>query len=220
MPLDALSAWLRREIARDRGTRVDGALRDRILAFAPGAARGVPNPTAGNPAPGPPAATSPSPAGAHGPTPETLSELRKVEAEALACTACGLAKTRTRVVFGSGTAKVPILFIGEAPGHDEDLSGLPFVGRAGQLLTKIIEAIHLRREDVYIANVLKCRPPENRQPLPHEAAACRHFLDRQIDLIRPKIICALGLSAAQAPSRRSPRWGRSGGGSTPIAGSP
>jgi len=116
---------------------------------------------------------------------------------ALVCTRCPLSKTRTKVVFGTGSGSTGILFIGEAPGRDEDLTGEPFVGRAGQLLTKVLSALQWSRSDVYIANVLKCRPPENRDPLPEEVAACSPYLLRQISLLQPKILCALGLHAAQ-----------------------
>lgn len=116
----------------------------------------------------------------------------------LTCTKCSvLAETRKTVVFGSGAANAKLLFVGEAPGHDEDLQGLPFVGRAGQLLTKIIESIGLKREEVFICNVLKCRPPGNRNPMPQEISNCEPYLIQQIGLIKPKIICALGTFAAQ-----------------------
>jgi DNA polymerase len=101
-------------------------------------------------------------------------------------------------VFGAGPPHARICFLGEAPGADEDASGEPFVGRAGQLLTRIIEAVHLTRDEVYILNVLKCRPPENRTPLPDEVASCRGFFERQLEIIRPEFICCLGTSAAQA----------------------
>ena len=115
------------------------------------------------------------------------------------CTRCKLhALGRTKVVFGVGNPQAQLMFIGEAPGADEDAQGEPFVGRAGQLLTKIIEAINLKREDVYIANVLKCRPPGNRAPEPDEVATCEPFLFRQIDMIRPRVIVALGTHAAHA----------------------
>jgi DNA polymerase len=104
---------------------------------------------------------------------------------------------RTQVVFGVGNPQADLMFVGEAPGADEDIQGEPFVGRAGQLLTKIIEAIGMRREDVYIANVIKCRPPNNRNPEPDEVEQCQPFLFRQIDVIRPKVIVALGKFAAQ-----------------------
>ena len=115
------------------------------------------------------------------------------------CTRCAeLAAGRTRTVFGSGPADARLCFFGEAPGADEDASGEPFVGRAGQLLTKIIEACSLRREDVYIMNVLKCRPPGNRQPLPDEVANCRPFFEAQLAAIGPEFICCLGSTAARA----------------------
>ena len=113
------------------------------------------------------------------------------------CQLCPLAKTRTRLVFGSGNPEAQLMFVGEAPGYDEDLQGLPFVGAAGQLLTKIIEAMKLTREKVYIANCLKCRPPGNRNPLPTEIVTCDPILKKQMEIIRPKIICALGKFAAQ-----------------------
>lgn len=126
-----------------------------------------------------------------------VSRLDILKKEVSACKKCPLARTRTNVVFGSGSAHAKLMFVGEAPGMDEDLQGLPFVGRAGQLLTKIIESIKLKREDVFIANVLKCRPPENRNPLPSEIIECEPYLIRQVELIRPKIICALGKFSAQ-----------------------
>jgi uracil-DNA glycosylase len=114
------------------------------------------------------------------------------------CTRCKLHKLgRTQVVFGVGNSNADLMFVGEAPGGDEDIQGIPFVGRAGQLLTKIIEAIGLRREDVYIANVIKCRPPGNRNPEPDEVETCEPFLFRQIDAIAPKVIVALGTFAAK-----------------------
>jgi DNA polymerase len=115
------------------------------------------------------------------------------------CTRCKLHKQgRTQVVFGVGNPNADLMFVGEAPGGDEDIQGIPFVGRAGQLLTKIIEAIGLRRDDVYIANVIKCRPPGNRNPEPDEVETCEPFLLRQIDAIRPKVIVALGTFASKA----------------------
>jgi uracil-DNA glycosylase len=113
------------------------------------------------------------------------------------CTRCKLHTLgRTQVVFGSGNPSADLMFVGEAPGADEDVQGVPFVGRAGQLLTKIIEAINLTRDDVYIANVIKCRPPQNRNPEPDEIATCEPFLFRQIDIIKPKVIVTLGKFAA------------------------
>jgi DNA polymerase len=115
------------------------------------------------------------------------------------CTRCKLHRLgRRQIVFGVGNPSADLMFVGEAPGGDEDIQGIPFVGRAGQLLTKIIEAIGLRREDVYIANVIKCRPPENRNPEPDEVETCEPFLFQQIDVIRPKVIVALGKFGAQA----------------------
>ena len=115
-----------------------------------------------------------------------------------ACTRCKLHSLgRQQIVFGVGNADADLMFVGEAPGADEDVQGIPFVGRAGQLLTKMIEAINLRREDVYIANVIKCRPPGNRNPEPDEIAQCEPFLFQQIEAIKPKVIVALGAFAAK-----------------------
>lgn len=114
------------------------------------------------------------------------------------CKRCGLCQGRNKIVFGSGNSVASLLFVGEGPGADEDEQGLPFVGRAGQLLTKIIEAMGMKREEVYIANVVKCRPPNNRVPEPQEIAQCLPFLKAQIELINPKMIVALGLTAAKA----------------------
>jgi DNA polymerase len=114
------------------------------------------------------------------------------------CTRCKLAPHRTHLVFGVGNPRARLVFVGEAPGHDEDAQGEPFVGRAGQLLTEIItRGMKLRREDVYIANVIKCRPPGNRNPEPDEVASCEPFLIRQLELIGPQVIVALGKFAAQ-----------------------
>jgi uracil-DNA glycosylase len=115
------------------------------------------------------------------------------------CTRCKLhAQGRKQIVFGVGNPEADLMFVGEAPGGDEDIQGIPFVGRAGQLLTKIIEAIDLKREDVYIANVIKCRPPGNRNPEQDEVETCEPFLFQQIDIIKPKVIVALGTFAARA----------------------
>jgi uracil-DNA glycosylase len=113
------------------------------------------------------------------------------------CTRCKLAGGRTRLVFGVGNPRAELMFVGEGPGADEDLQGEPFVGRAGQLLTKMIDAMGFRREDVYIANVVKCRPPGNRNPEPDEMESCEPFLRRQIAAVRPKVIVALGRIAVQ-----------------------
>lgn len=118
--------------------------------------------------------------------------LPDVEREALACMRCGLAATRTQVVFGAGDPDAELMFIGEGPGEHEDLQGVPFVGRSGSLLTRLIEGIGLSRDLVYIGNVVKCRPPKNRDPLPGEIEACSPWLDRQLELIRPRVIVTLG----------------------------
>jgi uracil-DNA glycosylase len=124
-------------------------------------------------------------------------QLKKVCQEMANCQLCQLAKTRHNLVFGDGNPNAQIIFVGEAPGADEDEQGLPFVGRAGQLLTKIIEAMGIKRKDVYICNILKCRPPGNRNPLPDEISLCEPFLKKQLQAISPKVICALGTFAAQ-----------------------
>jgi len=113
------------------------------------------------------------------------------------CTRCKLHRCRHTIVFGDGNPKAELVFVGEGPGHDEDMQGLPFVGRAGKLLTQMIEAMGLQRRDVYICNVVKCRPPENRAPEKDEVAACLPFLQRQLDAISPKVIVCLGSIAAQ-----------------------
>lgn len=121
---------------------------------------------------------------------------QKLQAQAEVCQACPLAKTRTQVVFGSGSQQAKLLIIGEAPGANEDKQGEPFVGRAGQLLTNMLRSIGLQREQVYIANILKCRPPNNRDPNIEEVQACTPFLERQIALLQPTVILALGRIAA------------------------
>lgn len=126
--------------------------------------------------------------------PTAWTDLARVVAD---CRRCGLGRSRTQAVFGEGDPAADLVFVGEAPGAEEDRVGRPFVGAAGQLLTKIIASIGLERERVYICNVLKCRPPGNRNPLPAEIDACREHLTRQLELLRPKVICALGTFAAQ-----------------------
>lgn len=128
----------------------------------------------------------------------TETTLESLEAEVLSCNRCGLCKGRNNAVFGAGNPDAQLMFIGEGPGYEEDMQGLPFVGRAGQLLTKIIEAMGLKRKDVYITNVVKCRPPQNRNPLPTEILACEEHLTGQIEIIKPKVICALGKVSTQA----------------------
>jgi uracil-DNA glycosylase len=118
--------------------------------------------------------------------------LAAVGTVASGCTLCPLAATRTQVVFGTGSERAQLMFVGEGPGQQEDLQGEPFVGRAGKLLTQLIEGIGLTRAEVYIANVVKCRPPGNRDPLPVEIDACSPWLDRQLELIRPAVIMTLG----------------------------
>ena len=118
--------------------------------------------------------------------------LKAVYQDARGCVACPLHETRTNVVFGSGNADAELMFVGEAPGANEDLQGLPFVGQAGKLLEKLLAEIGMERGDVFIANTLKCRPPGNRDPYPHELDACRRYLDSQLELIEPTMICTLG----------------------------
>ncbi len=123
--------------------------------------------------------------------------LLKVRNDLGECTRCKLHSTRNKIVFGDGNPKAELVFVGEGPGHDEDIQGLPFVGRAGKLLTQMIEAMGLQRKDVYICNVVKCRPPENRLPERDEVSTCSPFLMRQLDVISPKVIVCLGACAAQ-----------------------
>ena len=131
--------------------------------------------------------------------PSPAAALAAIRADLGDCTRCTLHRLgRTQIVYGAGNPAADLMFVGEAPGADEDIKGEPFVGRAGQLLTKIIEAIGLTRDQVYIANLIKCRPPQNRNPEPDEVSACEPFLLRQIDAIAPKVIVALGKFSAQA----------------------
>ena len=139
------------------------------------------------------AAPEPTPAAFIG---ENSSGLESVRTELGDCRRCPLGGLRHRLVFGEGNSHAELVFVGEAPGADEDAQGRPFVGRAGQLLTRIIVAMGLKREEVYICNILKCRPPGNRNPRPEEIAACEPFLIRQLEAIRPRVICALGSFAA------------------------
>jgi DNA polymerase len=126
---------------------------------------------------------------------DTLERIREDLGE---CTRCRLHKQRNKIVFGAGNPRAELVFVGEGPGHDEDVQGLPFVGRAGKLLTQMIEAMGLTRDQVYICNVVKCRPPENRKPEDDEVATCSPYLYRQLDVIAPKAIVCLGATAAQA----------------------
>ena len=131
------------------------------------------------------------------PSPSRIITLEEVRKELGDCKRCKLHRTRRTIVFGEGNERATLMFIGEGPGYDEDVQGRPFVGRAGQLLTKIIESINLSREEVHIANIVKCRPPQNRNPEPDEIQSCNPFLMKQIRVIQPRIICALGTFAAQ-----------------------
>jgi uracil-DNA glycosylase len=130
---------------------------------------------------------------------DPVAELKAIREDIGDCTRCKLCNLgRRQIVFGVGNPSADLMFVGEAPGRDEDIQGIPFVGRAGQKLTQIIEAIGLKRDDVYIANVIKCRPPENRNPEPDEVDKCEPFLFRQVDTIKPKVIVALGTFAARS----------------------
>jgi DNA polymerase len=142
-----------------------------------------------------------------GPEPRSES-LDAIRGDIGDCRRCKLASGRTNIVFGSGNPNADLMFVGEAPGAEEDRQGLPFVGRAGQLLTRIIEAMGLRRDDVFICNILKCRPPENRNPEPDEIASCEPFLFRQVAAVQPKVICALGTFGAQTLLRTKEPVGR------------
>lgn len=129
--------------------------------------------------------------------PARAKRLKELEAEVSVCTKCSLHEGRTQTVFGAGHPAADLVLVGEAPGFEEDRQGIPFVGRAGQLLTKILAAMHLSRAEVYICNILKCRPPENRNPDMDEIVTCEPYLIEQLQLIQPKVICAMGKFAAQ-----------------------
>jgi DNA polymerase len=171
-------------------------------AAAPAAVRPMPDvpaaaPTTPTPAPAPmpiPAVTAPLP-----PCPtDPAAALGAIAAEIAQCRRCGLCATRTNTVPGEGDHAAELMFVGEGPGADEDAQGRPFVGKAGELLTKMIEAMGFRREQVFIANVVKCRPPGNRVPEPDEIAACQPYLERQIAAVRPKVLCTLGNTPLRA----------------------
>jgi len=174
-----------------------------MAAAAPGRASGTPI----NVAPSPSASQKSAPASTILPAaaPSLFESIERIAGDTLPriredigdCTRCKLHKGRTKIVFGTGNPNADLMFVGEGPGRDEDLSGEPFVGRAGKLLTDMIKAMGLQRADVYIANVVKCRPPENRLPEKDEIATCSPFLMRQIDAIKPKVICTLGSCSAQ-----------------------
>jgi DNA polymerase len=189
------------------------ALRQRLESLA--AAGVLQIPRGGGPAAASFVAAAARPATGQGmPAPPAASGTRDaalavIAAEVAGCTRCGeLAATRTQTVFGAGRSDARICFFGEAPGADEDASGVPFVGRAGELLTRIIEACQLRRDDVYILNELKCRPPGNRTPGPDEIAHCRGYFERQFEIIAPEYICCLGTTAAQALLQTTETIGR------------
>ncbi len=139
---------------------------------------------------------------------DRAAALAGLAAQAEGCRRCSLAGSRTRVVFGEGSAEAEVMFVGEGPGQEEDLSGRPFVGEAGGLLTRIIKAMGFERDGVYIANVVKCRPPRNRDPKPEEAAACWPWLQAQLELIKPRVIVALGAVAAQRLLKTEARIGQ------------
>ena len=209
-----LEAWLRYyedldlgEFYKDRGDMGKRSVRPRRAAAA---ARPAPEIEVAPPAPKvvtPAAAASQQAAAVIAANSASLFEiLDRVENDSLQlirenlgeCTRCRLHKQRNKIVFGTGNPAAELVFVGEGPGHDEDIQGLPFVGRAGKLLTQMIEAMGLAREDVYICNVVKCRPPENRKPENDEVATCSPYLIRQLDAIQPKAIVCLGATAAQA----------------------
>lgn len=125
------------------------------------------------------------------------SSLPGLQQQICTCLKCSLGQTRTKFVFGTGNPRAKVMFVGEAPGADEDAQGEPFVGRAGQLLNKIIEAVGMKREEVYICNILKCRPPGNREPLPLEMELCTPYLSKQLELVKPQFIICLGRTSAQ-----------------------
>lgn len=126
------------------------------------------------------------------------AQLNNLKKEALECKNCELFKTRNKIVFSDGCENAPIMFIGEAPGQNEDETGIPFIGRAGQLLRKFLFEVGIKQDDIYIANTIKCRPPKNRKPTSKEKSACKHFLDKQIELINPKIIVLVGSTALES----------------------
>ncbi|HLL55218.1 MAG TPA: uracil-DNA glycosylase, partial [Myxococcaceae bacterium] len=167
-----------------------------VTAPAPAAARPAPPPPAARPTPPPPAApiAQARPLAAEAPVHRTLDEVRRELGD---CQRCKLCKTRKNLVFGVGNPRAELVFVGEGPGEQEDLQGIPFVGPAGELLTKMIEAMGFSRDDVYICNVVKCRPPGNRNPEPDEIESCEPFLKAQLASIQPKVIVALGKFAAQ-----------------------
>lgn len=150
---------------------------------------------------------------------ERLRRLAALAAEAAGCVACPLARTRTNVVFANGDPRSPLVFVGEGPGRDEDLAGEPFVGKSGRLLDRLIaEELGWRRDECYVANVVKCRPPDNRDPLPGEVQACAHFLADQLELVAPVVVVTLGNFAARSLLQRNDGVTRLRGQSYPFGG--
>jgi uracil-DNA glycosylase family 4 len=210
-PREQIEAWLRYY----EGIGLRSFYRDRVAAIAPASSSVISSaedvaPQKKKTTPTPAAAPAGSSAAkiavlpvAQGPSLFEAAEriegdtLERVREDLGECTRCKLHRHRNKIVFGAGSAKAELVFVGEGPGRDEDVQGLPFVGRAGKLLTQMIEAMGLKREDVYICNIVKCRPPENRTPEKDEVAACSPFLLRQLAAIQPKVICCLGTVAAQ-----------------------
>jgi uracil-DNA glycosylase len=208
---EKLEAWLRYyedlEIGvfyRDRQRTGERVIRSKPAAILPVEAAPVPKPILPS---APPAKAVPTPSVLPVVSDTSLFEsidrvendtLERIREDLGECTRCRLHKQRNKIVFGAGNPRAELVFVGEGPGHDEDVQGLPFVGRAGKLLTQMIEAMGLRREDVYICNVVKCRPPENRKPEDDEVATCSPYLYRQLEVIKPKAVVCLGATAAQA----------------------
>jgi uracil-DNA glycosylase family 4 len=194
-------AWLRdagvREVPRVVAVVLPPPAREPARARPPAVA--VARPVEGRPSPGPPPAATAATRAPGGGSPG----LAVVRSDLGDCRRCKLAAGRTNLVFGVGDPGAELMFVGEGPGADEDLRGEPFVGKAGQLLTRMIEAMGYRREQVYIANVVKCRPPDNRDPEPEEIEACEPFLKAQIEAVRPRVIVALGKFAAHTLLRSS-----------------
>jgi uracil-DNA glycosylase family 4 len=208
-PREKLEAWLRYYEDLNLGEFYTDRRSMGKRTVKPRAAEPVAAPVSVSPAPVAPVAQSPAIAAPVLPivnAPSMFEVLDRIEGDTLElirehlgeCTRCRLQKQRNKIVFGAGNPRAELVFVGEGPGHDEDIQGLPFVGRAGKLLTQMIEAMGLMREDVYICNVVKCRPPENRKPEDDEVATCSPYLFRQLDTIAPKAIVCLGATAAQA----------------------
>jgi len=206
-----VEAWLRygEELGvapyfRDRATGIPAQLEAPPLNISTETVAPSPKSTPARPAP-PATPVAPLPIVAVDAGPSLFDVVERIEGDSLPriredigdCTRCRLHKGRTKIVYGTGNPKAELVFVGEGPGHDEDVQGEPFVGRAGKLLTQMIEAMSLRRQDVYICNVVKCRPPDNRLPEKDEIATCSPFLLRQLAAIQPKVICCLGACAAQ-----------------------